>query len=158
MKRMKTLLLRLIGAVALGVSALAHGDVELGPNGGRILEFSRNETMHGEVTLVNGVFHVALLDKDMKPVDLKDQILVVTGGDRNHPEKPTVEKEGNHFVFPALKGDEYLLAFQFKEGPGAPTVTARMTYDATICSACKKAEWICGCASEEAGKAAVKKK
>jgi len=27
----------------------AHEGVERGPNGGRILEFSKNETMHGEV-------------------------------------------------------------------------------------------------------------
>lgn len=155
---MKTTILSLISTIAIGVSALAHGDIQLGPNGGRIVEFSKNETMHGEVTLVNGVFHVALLDKDMKPVELKDQSLIVTGGERSNPEKPKVGKDGNHFVFPALKGDEYPLAFQFKEGPNAPTITARMTYDATTCSACKKAEWVCACATEEAKKEADKKK
>ena len=154
---MKTTLLSIIGTVALALSALAHGDVQLGPNGGRIVEFSKNETMHGEVTLVNGVFHVALLDKYMKPVELKDQSLVVTGGDRSSPEKPKVEKQGNHFVFPALKGDEYPLAFQFKESPTAKVVTARMTYDATTCSACKKPEWVCACGSEEDKKPSDKK-
>ena len=157
MKPMKTILLSLLGTLALGLSALAHGDVELGPHGGRIVEFSKNETMHGEVTLVNGVFHVALLDKDMKPVELKDQSLVVTGGDRSRPEKPKVGKEGNHFVFPALKGDEYPLAFQFKESPNAPTITARLTYDAAVCKVCKKAEWICSCGAEETKAAAGKK-
>lgn len=155
---MKTTLLSLIGTVVLGLSALAHGDIQLGPNGGRIVEFSKNETMHGEVTLVNGVFHVALLDKDMKPVELKDQSLIVTGGERSSPEKPKVGKDGNHFVFPALKGDEYPLAFQFKEGPNSPAITARMTYDATTCSACKKAEWICACSSKDAKKASTDKK
>ena len=154
---MKTTLLSLLGTAALALSALAHGDVELGPNGGRIVEFSKNETLQGEVTLVNGVFHVALFDKDMKPVELKEQSLVVTGGDRSNPEKPKVEKQGNHFVFPALKGNEYPLAFQFKESPSAKTVTARMTYDATTCSVCKKPEWVCGCAAEEAKKAVDKK-
>ncbi|MEN9675988.1 MAG: hypothetical protein RIS76_1884 [Verrucomicrobiota bacterium] len=155
---MKTTLLSLLGTVALGLSALAHGDFELGPTGGRIVEFSKNETMHGEVTLVNGVFHVALLDKDMKPVELKDQSLVVTGGDRSRPEKPKVGKEGNHFVFPALKGDEYPLALQFKESSDAPTITARLTYDAAVCKVCKKAEWICSCGAEETKAAAGKDK
>ncbi|MBN9688668.1 MAG: hypothetical protein J0M24_00390 [Verrucomicrobia bacterium] len=155
---MKTTLLSLLGTVALALSALAHGDVQLGPNGGRILELSKNETMHGEVTLVNGVFHVALLDRDMKPVELKEQSLAVTGGDRSNPKKPKVEKQGNHFVFPALQGDEYPLAFQFKESPSAKVVIARMTYDATTCSACKKPEWVCACAAKENEKPSDKKK
>ena len=32
----------------------AHEGVERGPNGGRILEFSKDETMHGEVTVKLG--------------------------------------------------------------------------------------------------------
>ncbi len=150
---MKTTLLTLIAALSLGVSsAFGHGGVELGPNGGRILEFSTNETLHGEVTLKDGKFHVAILDKDMKPVALKDQTLVVTGGDRANPEKPKVQKSGNHFVFPALKGDSYLLVLQFKEKPSAKAVTARFEYDATICSACKNPEWLCKCSAEKEGK------
>jgi hypothetical protein len=150
-RHMKTTLLTFAAALWLGVSsAFAHGDVELGPNGGRIVEFSTNETLHGEVTLKDGKFHVAVLDKDMKPVELKDQTLLVTGGDRAHPERPKVEKTGNHFVFPALKGDSYLLVLQFKDKPSSKFVTARFEYDATICSACKNPEWLCKC-GEKAG-------
>lgn len=149
---MKTRLLNLISSIALTLGALAHSDIEIGPSGGRILEFSQNDTLHGEVTLVNGVFHVALLDKDMKPVEIKHQSLVVTGGDRANLQKPKVETEGRHFVFPALKGDEYPLAFQFKESASSPTITARMTYDAAPCPACKKPEWICACATVTEGK------
>src|SRR5688572_18992051 len=47
-------------------SAFGHSDNESGPNGGRILEFSKNQSLHGEVTLTNGMFHVAVLDKNMK--------------------------------------------------------------------------------------------
>ena len=67
---MKTNLASLLTTFALAASALAHGDVELGPNGGRLLEFSKNESMHGEVTLKDGKFHIAILDKDQKPVAL----------------------------------------------------------------------------------------
>lgn len=147
---MKTSLLTLVAALWLGASSVfAHGDVELGPNGGRIVEFSTNETLHGEVTLKDGKFHVALLDKAMKPVELKDQTLTVTGGDRSAPQRPKVEKAGNHFVFPALTGDSYLLVLAFKDSPSAKPVTARFEYDASICSACKSAEWLCKCGEEE---------
>ena len=147
---MKKSLLTLAAVLLLGVSnALAHGGVELGPNGGRIVEFSTNKTLYGEVTLKAGKFHVAVLDKEMKPVALKDQVLVVTGGDRDNPAKPKVEKAGDHFVFPALKGDSYLLVLQFKEMPLTKAVTARFEYDAAICSACKNAEWLCKCGEKD---------
>ncbi len=62
-KTLTALILALTASFAFG-----HGDIELGPNKGRILEFSKNETMHGEVTEKDGKLHIALLDKDMKPV------------------------------------------------------------------------------------------
>lgn len=147
---MKTSLLTLAAVLLLGVTrAFAHGGVELGPNGGRLLEFSENETLHGEVTLTNGVFHVALLNKEMKPVELKEQSLTVTGGDRQKPEKPVVTRQGDHFTFPALKGDDYLLVLRFKATPQARAVTARLEFDAATCSACTSPEWLCKCADEE---------
>lgn len=147
---MKTKLLTLVAALLLGLtsSAFAHGGAELGPNGGRIVEFSTNETLHGEVTLKEGKFHIAVLDKDMKPVELKDQTLAVTGGDRSNPQKPAVEKKDGRFVFPALNGDHYLLVLQFKDSPSAKAITARFEYDASVCSACKSQEWLCKCAAE----------
>jgi hypothetical protein len=147
---MKTSLLNLVAVLLLGVSrTFAHGDVELGPNGGRIVEFSTNRTVHGEITLKDGRFHVAVVDQDMKPVALTDQKLLVTGGDRANPENPKVEKVGNQFVFPALKGDSYLVVLQFKAEPSAKFITARFEYDGAICSACKKGEWLCECGSKE---------
>jgi hypothetical protein len=147
---MKTNLLTLVAVLLLGVSrTFAHGDVEIGPNGGRLVDLSTNETLRGEVTLKDGKFHVAVLDHAMKPVPLKDQKLLVTGGDRSNPENPKVEKEDDHFVFPALKGDSYLVVLQFKAEPAAKFVTARFEYDAAICSACKKGEWLCECGSKD---------
>lgn len=147
---MKTSLLTLAAVLMLGAApTFAHEGVEIGPNKGRIVEFSKDETLHGEVTLVDGVFHVAVLDKDKKPVELKDQSLTVTGGDRSKPEKPEVKKEGSHFVFKALKGDEYDLVLRFKPAPDAKAVTAKFTYDATQCSACKNPEWLCICGADE---------
>lgn len=150
---MKTSLLTLAAVLLLGLTrVLAHGGVELGPNGGRILEFSKNETMHGEVTAKDGYFHIALLDRDMKPVELKDQTLTATTGDRKSPEKLAVEKKDGKFVVPMQKGEDFLTIFQFRETPSARPVVARLQYDAAICSACKNAEWLCKCASAEEAK------
>jgi hypothetical protein len=143
---MKTRMLSVIATLMLAITpALAHSDHELGPNGGRILEFSKDQSLHGEVTLTNGMFRVAVLDKNMKPVALTDQSLVVTGGSRSKPEKPKIERQGDRFVFPALTGDSYLLVFQFKENSKAKTITARFEYDASVCGGCQRAEWLCDC-------------
>lgn len=127
------------------LQSFAHSDKELGPNRGRILEFSTDQSLHGELTLTNGTFFVALLDKDMKPLPITDQSLSVTGGSRSNPETPKVENRGNHFTFPALKGDSYLLVFQFKNASAAKPVIARVEYDSAICPTCKQGEWLCDC-------------
>ncbi len=145
---MKINLASILTTFALAASVLAHGDVELGPNGGRVLEFSKNETMHGEVTLKDGKFHIALLDKDLKPVALGEQTITVSGGPTNKVEKLAVEKADGRFVIPGVKPGEWIIV-QFKADAKAKAITARMQYDTTICSKCKVQEWICKCAAEE---------
>jgi len=146
---MKQSMLILLAALLLNSSAAAHGDVELGPHGGRILEFSKNETIHGEVLVKDNHFHIALLDKDMKPVALVEQDLTATSGDRAKPEKLTVEKKDGAFVVPAVKAGEWVI-FQFRDNAKAKPVTARLQYDLTVCGACKEPEWVCKCAAKSA--------
>ena len=148
---MKKQLLTLLSSIALTAAAFAHGEVEVGPNGGRVLEFSKNETMHGEVTVKDGKFHVALLDKDMKPVALGEQTLTASGGPTNKAEKLAVEKAGGKFVVPAVKPGEWLI-LQYKDSANAKAITARMQYDTAICSACKEPEWLCKCDANAAKK------
>ena len=145
---MKKRLLTLLSSLALTAAAFAHSDIELGPNGGRILEFSKNATMHGEVTLKDGKFVIALLDKDMKPVALGEQSLAANGGPTGKAEKLTVEKAGGKFIIPAVKPGEWLIV-QYKEDAKAKAITARMQYDTAICPKCKAQEWLCGCAKNE---------
>lgn len=128
--------------------ALAHSGVELGPNGGRILEFSKNETLHGEVTVKKGQFHITLLDKDMKPVKLAGQTLTATTGDRENPKKLEVTTTDTGFILPVVKDGEWLIV-QFKTDAKAKAVTARMEYDTSECSECKNAEWLCKCKPEK---------
>lgn len=144
---MKTKLTALLLALT-ATFAFGHADIELGPNGGRILELSKDETMHGEVTVKDGKFHIALFDKEMKPVALADQTLTVTGGDRNKPEKLTVEKQGEQFVAPAVKPGQWVI-FQYRENPKAKAITARFEYDTKACGECKKEEWLCACGSKD---------
>ena len=139
MKTKLVLLVTLISSLAL-----AHEGVELGPNGGRIVEFSKDETMHGEVTVKGGKFHIALLDKDLKPVALAAQSLTATTGDRKSPQKLAVEKTAKGFVLPEVKAGEWLI-LQYKNSPDAKAITARMEYNTSICEECKAAEWLCKC-------------
>ncbi len=143
---MKTKLIALI--TLLTASVYAHEGVELGPNGGRILELSKNESLHGEVTAKDGKFHLALLDKDMKPVAISGQTLTATGGDRDKPEKLSVETKDNHFIFPMQKGSEYTVILQFRADGKGKAVTARLPYNAANCDGCDAPEWLCKCKPE----------
>jgi hypothetical protein len=141
--KLTTLALSLIATLAFG-----HGGVELGPNGGRLLEFSKNESMHGEVTVKGGKFNIALFDKKMKPVPMTDQVLTATTGDRDNPKKLEVTRTDKGFSLPAVKPGEWLIV-QFKSAPGAKAITARMEYDTGKCDACGNPEWLCKCAAEK---------
>ncbi len=148
---MKTRLLTLL--IALTASfAFGHGGVELGPNGGRILEFSKNETMHGEVTVKDGKFQIAVLDKDMKPVAVAAQVLTATTGTGAKPEKLTVEKTATGFTLPLVK-EGSVLVVQFRESDTAKPITARLTYDTAKCDACSNPEWLCKCPAAKPGDA-----
>ena len=135
----KLILLTLITSLTFG-----HEGVELGPNKGRILEFSKDETMHGEVIVKGDQFHIALLDKDMKPVAMAEQTLTATTGERDKPVKLVVEKDARGFVVPIVKAGTWLI-LQYKDAPNAKSVTARLEYNTSECEACKKAEWLCEC-------------
>lgn len=132
-------LLSLITAFALG-----HGGVELGPNGGRILEFSKDESMHGEVTVKEGKFTIALLDKDMKPVALGRQELTVSTGDRDKPTRLAVEKAEKAFTLAAIPAGQWLIV-QYRATPDAKPVTSRFKYDTNVCDGCDEPEWLCKC-------------
>lgn len=142
----RTKLTALILTLAAAV-AFAHEGVELGPNGGRILEFSKNETMHGEVTVKGDKFHIAVLDKDMKQVAMTEETLTATTGDRNNPQKLEVTKTDKGFTLPVVKSGEWVI-LQFKAVAKARAVTARFEYNTSNCEGCDKPEWLCQCKPE----------
>jgi hypothetical protein len=128
--------------------AFGHGNVEVGPNGGRILEFSKNETMHGEVTVKGDKFHIAVLDKDMKPVKIEKQTLTATSGDRDNPKKLDVSKDVEGFIVAVVKDGDWLIV-QFKLTPEAKAITARLEYVTKKCGECKNPEWLCICPAKK---------
>ncbi len=140
---MKTKLLVTILALTTGF-AFGHGSVELGPNKGRILEFSTNESMHGEVTEKDGKLFIAVLDKDMKPVAIAAQEITATAGTRDKPFKIGVTRETTAFSIAAPKAGEWII-FQFKENAGSKPITARLHYDTKVCAPCSNPEWRCAC-------------
>lgn len=143
----------LLAMLALPLHALAHGSAPLGPKGGRLVPLSADQSLQGEVTFKEGRFFVELLDRDLKPVTLGDQTLSVVGGDRSQPQRPEVSRDGNRFVFPALKGTRYLLVLQYRATASAKPVNARFEYDATKCGSCQNPEWLCRCPAETPAKA-----
>ena len=146
---MKTKLTSMILAFLSGAAMLsAHEGVERGPNGGRILEFSKDETMHGEVTVKEGKFHIALLDKDMKPVAVAAQTLTASTGDRAKPVKLEVAKAATGFSMPVVNEGAWLI-LQFRSGPESKPITARMEYNTATCDGCKEPEWLCKCEPEK---------
>ena len=140
---MKTKITTIIIALATGF-AFGHGTVELGPNKGHILEFSTNETMHGEVTEKDGKLHIAVLDKDMKLVAIVAQELTATAGTRDKPVKIDVSKDAAAFTITAPKEGEWII-LQYKESADSKPITARLHYDTKKCAPCGNPEWRCAC-------------
>lgn len=126
---------------------LAHEGIELGPNKGRILELSTDESLHAEINEKDGKITVALLDHDMKPVKLDKQELTATGGTREAPEKLAIKTEGDTFTFAAPPAGQWVI-FQFKTDAAAKAITARLHYNTSICEPCKQPEWRCACEKE----------
>lgn len=134
-----SLLLALTAAFAFG-----HGAIEVGPNKGRILELSADGTIHGEVTEKDGKLHIAMLDKDMKPLAMATQALSATAGERAKPVKLEVTRDDKGFMVTAPKGGEWVI-FQYKDSDTAKPVTARLHYDTKKCATCVHPEWLCAC-------------
>jgi hypothetical protein len=144
MQKMKKTLTTTLLVLTAGF-AFGHGGIELGPNKGRILEFSSDETMHGEVIDKDGKLQIALLDKDMKPVKIEAQTLTATAGQRNNPTKLEVTVQGDAFTLATPTAGDWII-LQFKASANAKAVTARLHYDTSKCEPCSNPEWRCGCA------------
>ena len=149
---MKKYIISAFALLTTGFTALAHGDMEFGPNGGRLVEFADAGGLHAEVTLKGNEFVVGLYDeKTKKAVPPQSHALTVTHGDRSNPQKLAVEKKDDGFVVPKPAGDDFWLILQVKPA-GGKTKTARLHYEAKICGECNKAEWLCACGSDEPAK------
>lgn len=131
-------------AFAFAGQALAHGDVELGPNGGRLVEFGEKNPLHAEVVLKDGSFVIGLYDEAAKKeVPIGEQEFSVT--ERNGGKKLAVEKKDGKWVVAKPAGKDFWLIFQLRDKAGAKARTGRLHYDETNCSECNNPEWLCKC-------------
>lgn len=94
----------------------AHEHVEIGPNQGRILEFSKDESIHGEVIAKGGKLQILLLDHAMKPVAREHQTITATTGTRQKPRKLTLQKSDQGYVIDAPEDGQWLI-LQFRKSP-----------------------------------------
>ena len=139
---MKNKLIPFLSSLVLAVTAYGHGEIKIGPNGGRIVEFGKDSNVVGEVSEKEGKFQIRLLDKQMKPVALADQELTVTSGEREKPVKlPVEKKDAKFFVAPTAKSGQWVI-LQFKETAAAKPATARFQYDAALSKDGKTPNWL----------------
>lgn len=147
---MKKHILSAIALIVTSAAALAHAELEFGPNGGRLVEFASADGLHAEVSLKGDKFVVGLYDeKAKKAVPVDAQTLSVTVGDRKNPTKVAVEKSKDGFTFEKPAGDDFWVIMQIRKSENAKARTARLHYEAKLCPECKKAEWLCACREED---------
>lgn len=126
----------------------AHEGIELGPNKGRILDLSSDESLQAEVTEKEGKLTITLLDHDLKAVAIDKQELAATAGTREAPVKVEVEKSASNFTMAAPPAGEWII-FQFKTDGEAKALVVRLHYNVSTCAPCKQPEWRCACPKEE---------
>ena len=143
MRKMTVIIASVLLYTAL--TSFGHEEKQLGPNGGRVVDFSKDGSVHGEVVEKDGQFQIQLLDREMKPLTADQQRLTALVGDRSKPEKLAVEKRDGRFVFPAQKRDDYWMILQYQASAEAKPVTARFHYQSKPCPTCNKPEWLCDC-------------
>ncbi len=149
---MRTHLIALFIAAATTLTAIAHERITVGPGDGRLAYLDSTATPSAEFNVKEGKAHITLLDKDLKPITLADQTLVITAGEKGAAKKLEVTKAGNDFVATLPAGKAYWCTIQLKEKKDAKALTFRVHYDAVECGECKKPEWRCTCGNKGSGK------
>jgi hypothetical protein len=146
---MKTLLTILFTA-AFAAAASAHQAVDLGPNGGRLLDFGKGQPLKAEVVLKDGKFHVGLYDSAAKKIVAPgSRVLTITTADRSKPKSLDLKLEDGRWTTSKPPGDNFWLIFQLRESASTPAKTSRLHYDASNCGGCNRPEWLCRCGADD---------
>jgi hypothetical protein len=144
---MKTTIISLFSSIVLAVSAFAHGDIDLGPNGGRLVEFRGHGSLHAEFVLKNDSFIVSLYDeKSKKEIPVTGQALTITH--KESGKELSAELKDGKWILTKPAGDDFWLILQLKENDTEKAKVGRLHYDGANCSGCNKAEWLCQCSKE----------
>lgn len=131
---------------ATGTLKAGSAEIEVSPNGGRLLEIHGHDKPHLEVILKDEKFVIGFYDVEAKKViPIKEEILEVTVGERSKPEPVKVTTENGKFIVPKPPGDDFWVIFQIKEKEGAKAKTVRLHYNGKKCPTCSETEWLCKC-------------
>ena len=144
-------IIALLSSISLTVAAFGHGGVEIGPNGGRLVEFGEKAPLTAEISLKDDKFVIGLYDETAKKeVPVTAQILTVTHKEKNAKLAPEL-KDGKWTVAKPA-GDDFWLILQLKPDAKGKAQNGRLHYEAAICGECKSPEWLCKCPAEKGAK------
>lgn len=147
---MKRILTSFLATLALAATVFAHGEVELGPNGGRIVEFGQKGPA-AEVVLQGETFTIGLYDEGTKKmVPATGQVLTISHKESGKALEPVL-KDGKWTVAKPA-GKDFWLILTLKDDAKGKGRTGRLHYDEAICGECKSPEWICKCTENKKAK------
>ncbi|MBS0658578.1 MAG: hypothetical protein JSR82_10090 [Verrucomicrobia bacterium] len=149
---MKKRILSALAVLALtATAAFAHGDVEIGPNGGRVVDLG-SKAPSAEVVLQGTNFVISLYDEAAKksvPATAAQTLSIVHKESGKKLEPKLVDGK---WTVAKPDGKEFWLILTLKDDAAAKGRTGRLHYDEAVCGDCKNPEWICKCAEQKKAK------
>ncbi len=122
-----------------------HQETVGGPKGGRLLDTkpARAEFYVQKDRKVAITFY----DKDLKPIEARDQVVNVIAEPKSGKAKLELEKQGDSLVSKSAlpEGDGYNVVVQVKENAEAKPKNFRILLDTSTCGGCKRVEYACTC-------------
>lgn len=148
---MKKHILSALAILALAATtAFAHGDVEIGPNGGRVVDLG-DKAPSAEVVLQGGNFVISLYDEGAKKtVPATAQSLSIVH--KESGKKLEAKLADGKWTVAKPDGKDFWLILTLKDDAKSKGRTGRLHYDEAICGDCKSPEWICKCAEQKKAK------
>ncbi|MBS0657221.1 MAG: hypothetical protein JSR82_03115 [Verrucomicrobia bacterium] len=147
---MKKRILSALAILAMAANVFAHGDVEIGPNGGRVVDLG-DKAPSAEVTLQGSNFVISLYDEGAKKtVPATAQTLSIVHKESGKKLEPKLVD--GKWTVAKPDGKEFWLILTLKDDASAKGRTGRLHYDEAVCGDCKSPEWICKCAQQKKAK------
>lgn len=135
----------LTAAFLLPSSPARAGQLEAGPNGGRIVGAPPDQA---ELLISpDGIVTVTFLDAERKPAPPGTRSAAVFAQLDSGKKEIALRPEGDTFVStePLPEPEGYTLVVQTRATPEGKPVNTRVTYNVQVCGGCHLAEYACTC-------------